>query len=141
MVLSPANVYYTINPSNLIPTLSFTIFPHCFVGRDLFPISSISFLTFGPLIIIILRRSRLFFICGQSPRILAAPSQALRRSGICVGSATFSPLKTGYFRYLPPLKGSSSFPNIVSCSPILSSSNWLRIYSVIFCLFFPTVST
>ena len=37
------------------------------------------------IIIIIPRHSRGFFTCGQSPGILAAPSQAHRRSGICVG--------------------------------------------------------
>jgi len=90
--------------------------------------------------IIIHRRSRWFFICGQSPRILAAPSQAHGRSGICVG-LLLTARQNGPFHYLPPLKGSSSLPNIVICSPNLSSSSWCLIYSAIFCLFLPTVST
>ena len=72
--------------------------------------------------IIIPRHSRGFFTCGQSPGILAAPSQAHRRSGICVGLLLTARLN-GPFCYLPPLKGSSSLPNIVICSPILSSSS------------------
>ena len=76
------------------------------------------------------RHSRWFFICGHSPRIQAAPSQAHRRSATCVSY------------YLLPVNGLSlALPNIVICSPILSSSNWCLMYSAIAFVFFPTVST
>jgi len=48
--------------------------------------------------IMIPRRSRGFFMCGHSPRILAAPSQAHKRPDICVG-----------IDYLLPVNGSSGF--------------------------------
>jgi len=41
--------------------------------------------------IMIPRRSRGFFMCGHSPRILAAPSQAHKRPDICVGWITCYP--------------------------------------------------
>ena len=44
-----------------------------------------------------------------------------------------------FFQYL--LKRVLDFPNIVICSPSLSSSNWCFIYSAIALVFFPTVST
>ena len=48
--------------------------------------------------IMIPRRSRGFFMCGHSPRILAAPSQAHKRPDICVG-----------MDYLLPVNGFSGF--------------------------------
>ena len=42
--------------------------------------------------IIIPRQSRGFFLCGQSPRLLATPSQAFIRSATCVSSVTSHPL-------------------------------------------------
>ena len=69
--------------------------------------------------IIIPRRSRGFFICGQSPRILAAPSQAHRRSGICVG-LLLTARQNGPFRYLPGFNDSSAHRSSIPPTVMLS---------------------
>ena len=66
--------------------------PYCFTPLTIIILShEIPITSIYTSAIIIHRRSRWFFIYGQSPRILAAPSQAHIRSAICVGIVTCYP--------------------------------------------------
>lgn len=74
------------------------------------------------------RRSRWFFIYGRSPRMLAA----------CKG--THDNLPPALVLTKPPVNG-HYLPNMVSCSPSLSSSSCFWIYALILSAFLPAVST
>lgn len=82
---------------------------------------------FGGTEVNIPRQSRGLFIDGQSPILLATPKRRIYD------------YHTRKAVYLPPVNGSTS--SNVNWLPSSSSLSWLRMYSLIALVFFPTVST